>query len=303
MCFSRSSDKKPSDLLGKFSKISDTPASRCVPSYTSGSVESSVSDINIGDTSLATSTRSGLSSSIASIPAGSSRRDTYLSSSVSGATLPSVSGASGAVDLRHRGYVDDTLLESSSDDETYESPDEFVDALETPATAPTPAESASASSVLSPTPASFTPVDAQRLSEPVATDNNLQADLRQVWYAINLFLNSHFAEAEAICARHKDDRLYYALGTATLNSISALMSFEPEELARAVDDCKKCLHIADKDRNNWASSGGRGYSWTEKIAGGYSSIAKGSSLTVEIAQRMSPLQKHAELAYAECLLM
>lgn len=216
-------------------------------------------------------------------------------------SLTSTSGTTIPVDLRHRG---DTEVdpEPSSDDEAYESPEEFVDAEETISPTTQVSQGISDSSLVASSSA-FTPDDAAKLAVPVTADTALQADLRQVWYAINLFLNSHFTEAQAICTKHKEDRMYYALGSATLNSIKGLMSFEPDELAVAVEECKRCLAIADKERNNWPTSGSRGLSWSEKIAGGFGAVARGSSLTVEITQRMSVLQRHAELAYAECLLM
>lgn len=300
---SHGSDVKASDLIGSFTKVKDTPASRRIPSYTSTSLDSSVSDLpSERDTSLSTSAQSGLSSATTSLATGSLQNSSNASASVSAATLPSANDTSATADLRHRGYVDDSLIESSSEDENYDSPEEFVDAPET--LSPTSAAPQSAAvAQIGPSLTNFTPADASRLAVAVAKDTDLQADLRQIWYAISLFLNSQFAQAEAICQKHKEDRLYYALGSATLNSIKALMSFEPAELAAAVEECKKCLHIADKERNNWVQSGGRGWSWSEKIAGGYSNITRGSSLTVEVAQRMSVLQRHAELAYAECLLM
>lgn len=293
---------KASDLIGRFTKSHNTPASRRVPSLTSTSLESSVSDIGAGDAALATSTQFAISSSNASsIPTSSLQSNNAPGTSTSTSVEPRLSGTSTPADLRHRGATDEVYDSSSSEDEAYESPEEFIDAEEN-IEIDSPLPDTADSPLTAPT-AAFTPEDAAKLAVPVAQDTELQADLRQIWYAISLFLNSHFAEAQAICAKHKEDRLYYSLGSATLHSIQAMMSFEPDELAGAVEDCKRCLQIADKERNNWPTAGGRGLSWSERIAGGYGSLARGSSLTVEIAQRMTNVQRHAELAYAECLLM
>lgn len=305
-----SSDVKAADLIGRFTKSQDTPASRRVPSFTSTSLSSSLSDIGPHDTSmLSAPNRSGITSTSTSAPSRSLSNGSYGGASESGYIVPASSGSSAPIDLRHRGDNGSTSDSTSDDDEAYESPEEFLDAQEeVPQSEPAqtvgqPTSAAHSDAPLVASFAAFTPADATKMAVPVASDTQLQADLRQIWYAISLFLNSQFAEAQAICTRHKEDRLYYALGSATLSSIKALMSFEPDELAGAVEDCKKCLHIADKERNNWPTAGGRGLSWSEKIAGGLGTVTRGSSLTVEITQRMSILQRHAELAYAECLLM
>lgn len=307
LSLTHSSDVKASDLIGRFTKTQNTPASRRVPSFTSTSLSSSVSDIGAVDTSvLSTSTGFGTMSLSSGAPPESLASNSDAIPSSSESFVPERAGTSAPVNLRHRG--DNGLVsEASSDEEAYESPEEFLDAQEDLVQDNGPRAAEAAPSTVDAPPVSsvpaFTPADATRMAVPVASDTQLQADLRQIWYAISLFLDSHFAEAQAICSRHKDDRLYYALGSATLNSIKALMSFEPDELAAAVEDCKKCLHLADKERNNWPTVGGRGLSWSEKIAGGLGTVTRGSSLTVEITQRMSVLQRHAELAYAECLLM
>lgn len=216
--------------------------------------------------------------------------------------------------LRHRGQAVESPASSENGDADadYESADEFIDAKEVQdvpsaatneATREIDACPLQSSGIASTSSSSLTPEGAAKLAVPNTSDTPLQADLRQIWYAITLFLNSKFPEAEAICEKHHEDRLYYSLGSATLTSIKALMSFEPEQLAHAVGLCKKCLNLADKARNDWTQSGNRSWSFTEKIAGGYGSFTRGSSLTVEIVQRMSTLQRHAELAYAECLLL
>lgn len=139
-------------------------------------------------------------------------------------------------------------------------------------------------------------------ARPDPTESPLRADIRQIWYAISLFLNSRMKEAEAICMQHKEDRLYYILGHSLLESIKSLMTFEPEDMGHAIELCKECLSMASKEKHK-TSPGAKSASWSERLTGSLGGVVKGSSLTTESIARMSVEQRHAELAYAECLLM
>ena len=227
--------------------------------------------------------------------------------------------------------AEDSDSDSDSNDdanETYESPDEFSDSeladlaadshISTPAPPPSaPAatkqdggyvgdheESNHDSAVgqterTGPVPSGAALAE---LAQPQSSDTPVQADLRQIWHAISLFLNSQMVTAEEICETRYTERLYYSLGYSMIASMKAMMTFEPKDLAAAVDICKVCLNLANTQKNDW-SHATRGLSWSERISGSVTGAVKGSSLTVEMLQRMSMEQRHAELAYAECLLM
>lgn len=243
----------------------------------------------------------------------------------SSAALAATSGASPAHASGLSQLVEDGGSSSDDDaDQTYESPDEFSDnELAGIAKSPTTPGLVQASQfdgrgMLSPervkgsrftqaqdsmSKTEQSSVDrAKAYSTPDPTENALRADLRQIWYAISLFLNSQMVAAEEVLADKASDRLYYSLGYSMITTMKALMSFEPSDLAFAAENCKTCLNIANAERNKWPT-GGRGLSWSERLTSGVGGVVKGSSLTVEQVQRMSVEQRHAELAYAEGLLL
>jgi hypothetical protein len=150
-------------------------------------------------------------------------------------------------------------------------------------------------------PIPFPPMLLEHAKENPA-DTPLQADIRQIWIAVSLFLNSRMKDAESILARHQKDRLYYSLGHSLITSMKSLMTFEPSDLSNAIELCKGTLELATKEKNR-IYPGQKAPSWSEKISGGFGGFTRGTSLTVEGAQRMTIEQRHAELAYAECLLL
>lgn len=312
--------------MNGFRKADIVPASRRIPS--SSSVSQSASGSVSREGSLRS--RSGhqalispLTSSYTmvdhppSVPSGSSSSSAHISPPAAlAATTPSPPSGLSQI-------VADTSSSDDDADQTYESPDEFSDSeLAEVARMPTTPGLANAarfdgqSGMLSPERVSGSRLSrsqpskedqssadrAKAFSVPDPSENPLRADIRQIWYAISLFLNSQMVAAEEVLAHKASERLYYSLGYGMITTMKALMSFEPADLALASDNCKTCLAIANAERNKWPS-GGKGLSWSERLTSGVGGVVKGSSLTVEQVQRMSMEQRHAELAYAEGLLL
>ena len=193
--------------------------------------------------------------------------------------------------------------ESDGDEQAFESPDDFSDSEQFSSNA---LPSRKASSITAKPPPSETPVKASTsavsYSEPDPSETPLRADIRQIWYAVSLFMNSRMVDAETIMLKRRHDRLYYSLGYSLITSIKALMTFEPTDLGAAIEHCRGTLDFATREKNRIAP-GQRGMSWSEKVTGSVGGVFKGSSLSVEGAERMTTEQRHAELAYAECLLL
>lgn len=117
-------------------------------------------------------------------------------------------------------------------------------------------------------------------------DNDCREDLATVREAMNLFLNSRMVEAEELCRDGAENRLYKAEGMALINTVKAVMTFEPSDFETAILCCKHSMNVASHLRKKKSALG--------KIMGG----GKQSAL-----KRMTLVEQHAELVYAESLLL
>ncbi|MCO5565320.1 hypothetical protein L7F22_018993 [Adiantum nelumboides] len=125
----------------------------------------------------------------------------------------------------------------------------------------------------------------------VMTEEEMFADIKEARKALNLFLNSRMLEAEEMIAKYADQKLYYALGDALIAVIKGFMTFEPEDLAKAISYCKDALHMATllRKQTNTVSNFGR--------------FVRGTGHGPSTMANMSIVQRHAELIYAESLLL
>lgn len=116
------------------------------------------------------------------------------------------------------------------------------------------------------------------------TEDELRADVQLAHEAMLLFLNSQMREAEDLCIDGADCRLYRAMAMSLINSVKALMTFEPVDLQVAMKCSKHSMELADLLRK------------------------KKSPLSKLLPNRqgslsdMTQLQRHAELVYGESLL-
>ncbi|EPQ25627.1 uncharacterized protein PFL1_06807 [Pseudozyma flocculosa PF-1] len=123
------------------------------------------------------------------------------------------------------------------------------------------------------------------------TAEELRGDVEVARKALHLFLNSRMIEAEEIVAEHADTRLYYALGYAIIATIKGFMTFEPTDLASAISLCKDSLIIANMLRKPSSS------------VANFGRFVRGTGQSPSTLAGMDTVQKHAELVYAESLLL
>jgi len=123
------------------------------------------------------------------------------------------------------------------------------------------------------------------------SEAELNEDIATCHKALNLFLNSRMIEAECILEQHADKRLYYALGLSVISVIKGFMTFEPEDLAVAVSYCKDSLIIAQLLRKPTSALGNLGR------------FVRGTGQGPQAMHGMTKVQRHAELVYAESLLL
>lgn len=183
-----------------------------------------------------------------------------------------------------------------------------------------PVEGVEAAAPVDATPAKISPRRplGKAPSELTATDvavtpEELREDVKIVWEALcvrassngceheltsvlsppsrSLFLSSRMKEAEEICLTGSDHRLYFAVGYALIQAIKSMATFEPNDLEDAIECCRNTISIAQLLRKH-------DYGLLARVG----SIAKGSA-SVASVRSMTPVQRHAELVYAECTLL
>ncbi|KAH8914915.1 hypothetical protein BT69DRAFT_1310518 [Atractiella rhizophila] len=98
-------------------------------------------------------------------------------------------------------------------------------------------------------------------------------------------------EAEDICLSAADHRLYFSVGFSLIQCIKSLMTFEPEDLDAAIHTCRDSVTITQLLRK-------RDHSTIES----FGRFVKGTS-SVNTIRNMTVVQRHAELVYAECVLL
>ncbi|XP_063417875.1 tetratricopeptide repeat protein 39B-like [Mytilus trossulus] len=127
--------------------------------------------------------------------------------------------------------------------------------------------------------------DFEDAEEEVCLSNlDLSDAIEQTSTALKLFLNNKFTDAKARMEPGSNNSMYHALGYGTILYIQAVMTFDMTDIEAAIQALKKSLHVCDRHR--------RKYSFTETItrSGMKPSLLKEDEI-------------HAELCYAECLLL
>ncbi|TFK24134.1 hypothetical protein FA15DRAFT_704788 [Coprinopsis marcescibilis] len=119
-------------------------------------------------------------------------------------------------------------------------------------------------------------------------------DLPAMSYALQLFLESHMLEAEDFCHKNdqKKERLYFSTGFGLIQCVKALMSYADEDLLAGLAHTKQGNNIADAHRKKQAFLGSR-------VAGYVVSAIHSNPVT--FIKSMTPVERHAELVYAESL--
>ncbi|KAI0920179.1 hypothetical protein AcW1_001987 [Taiwanofungus camphoratus] len=120
-------------------------------------------------------------------------------------------------------------------------------------------------------------------------------DISALVYALHAFLASHMVESEDYCRRYdpKMERLYFATGYGLIQCFKGMISFEDDDLLSALNHVRHGNAIASQHRKRAASL-------PTRLAG----LLVGSLNTsgVGFIKSMTPVERHAELVYAESLL-
>ncbi|KAM5534139.1 hypothetical protein V8D89_012159 [Ganoderma adspersum] len=119
-------------------------------------------------------------------------------------------------------------------------------------------------------------------------------DIPAITYALHVFIRSHMHESEDYCKEYdpKMERLYVATGFGLIQCVKGLMSFEDEDLVDAIAKVRHGNSVASQHRKRAASL-------PTRLAG----LVMGSLNTsgVGFIKNMTPVERHAELVYAESL--
>ncbi|KAJ9119540.1 hypothetical protein QFC22_003249 [Naganishia vaughanmartiniae] len=121
----------------------------------------------------------------------------------------------------------------------------------------------------------------------------LDSDIVKCQEIIYLFLTSHMreAEAKALAADPDGSHMYIGNASCVIQAIKSMMTFDEEDLQAALEIAKITSALAHSLRK---SSGGV----TSRLAG----LVRSGAQTAHI-KSMNKVQKHAELVYAETLLI
>lgn len=142
------------------------------------------------------------------------------------------------------------------------------------------------------TPEETAPVDGddeefEDAEEDICISNlDLSDAIDQASTALKLFLNNRFTDAKSRMEPGANSSMYHAMGYGTILYIQAVMTFDMSDVEAAIQTLKKSLHVCDRHR--------RKYSFTESIS------RSGSKSSYH---HLKEDEIHAELCYAECLLL
>ncbi|KAI8919833.1 hypothetical protein DFJ77DRAFT_450115 [Powellomyces hirtus] len=117
-------------------------------------------------------------------------------------------------------------------------------------------------------------------------ERTLNQDIADVQTALDMFLNSRFVESENFLIEKYGESLFHTLGFAVVSWLKAVMTFDPKDIETASEGLRTALEIANIYRKETGLLG--------SFAGMIMRNKEGSAL-----KSMTPLQRHAELAYAE----
>lgn len=123
---------------------------------------------------------------------------------------------------------------------------------------------------------------------------NALDDIPCIHWALHEFLQSRMHESERFCEKSDPERqrLYFATGYGLIQCVKGLMSFEDKDLLAAINHTKHGIAVASAHRRRPSSFAGR--------LAGYIVPSLSTSGTEWIAG-MTPVERHAELVYAESL--
>ncbi|PBK76181.1 hypothetical protein ARMSODRAFT_950584 [Armillaria solidipes] len=119
-------------------------------------------------------------------------------------------------------------------------------------------------------------------------------DIPGVAHALDLFLASKMVESEEYCDKTdpKKERLYMSTTYGIIQCVKALISYADEDILAGIKHTKQGNHIAIQHRKKAASL-------TSRLAGYV--VTSLNTTGVGFIKSMTPVERHAELVYAESL--
>ncbi|KAI8825790.1 outer membrane protein Iml2/Tetratricopeptide repeat protein 39, partial [Fimicolochytrium jonesii] len=120
-------------------------------------------------------------------------------------------------------------------------------------------------------------------------EKELDSDIAEAQDALELFLNSRFAEAERRLSAKNGRSLYHTLGYATISYLRALFTFDPSDVRKATESLRNAVEIAAI------------YKKETSLVSSFTSMMTRSKEGSHI-KHMTKLQRHAELVHAEAHL-
>lgn len=123
-------------------------------------------------------------------------------------------------------------------------------------------------------------------SQPVASSMDLQTSVDESRTAIHYFFNNKFSEARDTLQPWANSSMYHSLGISVFTFLEAVLTFEHQHIEAASDALKQCITVCNRYRkkNTFSESLGK--------------IVKKTNY-----DQYSPEEIHAELCYAEALLL
>ncbi|KAF9030884.1 hypothetical protein BDZ89DRAFT_949301 [Hymenopellis radicata] len=136
------------------------------------------------------------------------------------------------------------------------------------------------------------------ISQPYARANALD-DLPPVVYALELFLASHMVESERYCEASDPERqrMYMSTGYGLIQCVKAFMTYADEDIVAAIGHTKHGAYVAQLHRRK-AGLTSRLTGLTTTVA---SAFTGGEGSDIAWIRGMTPMERHAELVYAEAL--
>ncbi|KAG9041116.1 hypothetical protein FS837_012722, partial [Tulasnella sp. UAMH 9824] len=144
---------------------------------------------------------------------------------------------------------------------------------------------------------SFTAEELKSIEAPATpsegyTRSQALDDLPAIRHALHTFLRGRMSESEKYCNDRdpQKERMYMTAGLGLIQMLKGLLSFEPVDIEHALESVRHASLIASQHR--------RPSTLTTRI----SSLVISENSGVGWIKGMTPVERHAELVYSECLL-
>ncbi|XP_044157758.1 tetratricopeptide repeat protein 39A isoform X2 [Bufo gargarizans] len=117
-------------------------------------------------------------------------------------------------------------------------------------------------------------------------DSDLKISLSECMNALDMFLNNNFQEALTYLQAKSKESMYHVLTYATILEMQAMMTFDPQDIMNAGNTMKEAQAVCQRFRKK------------STVANSFNNLVHGQSL-----DQFTEEEIHAEVCYAECLLL